>query len=342
MTKEEYLNIFNPTDYPDFLDKYLETATMKRLLHVTQFCGCDYPKLYQPAFLYTRYFHSLIVAYMTWHFSKNKKETIAALLHDIGTPCFAHTIDYVYGDYINQESSEKSLTEMCKRDPLIIEYLEKDGMTPQDLENLSKYHILENNSPRLCTDRLDGALHTETVWLNKGKPDELKAIYDDITILRNEDGLKEIGFQTLEKAELFFSYVGDYAIELQSNKVKFYMHYISAIIKAAIEKGIITIEMLYTYKEEDIVEILKNNFSSWEQFTEVSEIIETDNFEEASQWFNVTGPTKNRMINPLVNINGIPVRIENTNTYEVQKVLRKIKGNIVPTYAYVKGIKYPK
>ena len=39
---------------------------------------------------------------------------------------------------------------------------------------------------------------------------------------------------------------------------------------------------------------------------------------------------------------GIPVRIENTNTYEVQKVLRKIKGNIVPTYAYVKGIKYPK
>ncbi len=90
---------------------------------------------------------------------------------------------------------------MCKRDPLIIAYLEEDGMTPQDLENLSKYHILENNSP--------GALHTETVWLNKGKPDELKAIYDDITILRNEDGLKEIGFQTLEIAKLFFSYVGD-------------------------------------------------------------------------------------------------------------------------------------
>ena len=120
------------------------------------------------------------------------------------------------------------------------------------------------------------------------------------------------------------------------------MQYISAIIKAAIEKGIITIEMLYTYKEEDIVEILKKNFSSWEQFTEVSEIIETDNFEEASQWFNVTGPTKNRMINPLVNINGIPVRIENTNTYEVQKVLKKIENNKVPQYGYVKGIKYPK
>ena len=120
------------------------------------------------------------------------------------------------------------------------------------------------------------------------------------------------------------------------------MQYISAVIKSAIKKGIITIEMLYTYKEEDIVEILKKNFSSWEQFTEVSEIIETDDFEEASQWFNVTGPTKRRMINPLVNINGIPVRINTTETAEVQKVLRKIEDNIVPTYAYVKGIKYLK
>ena len=73
MTKNDYLNIFMPVDYPEFIDKYLETPTMKRLLNVTLFCGCDYPKLYQPAFLYTRYFHSLIVAYMTWHFTHNKK-----------------------------------------------------------------------------------------------------------------------------------------------------------------------------------------------------------------------------------------------------------------------------
>ncbi len=36
---------------------------------------------------------------MTWHFTHDKKETIAVLLHDVGTPCFAHCIDYVFGDY---------------------------------------------------------------------------------------------------------------------------------------------------------------------------------------------------------------------------------------------------
>lgn len=53
---------------------------------------------------------------MTWHFTHDKKETLAALLHDIGTPCFAHTIDFLLGDSINQESSEETLSDVIARD----------------------------------------------------------------------------------------------------------------------------------------------------------------------------------------------------------------------------------
>jgi len=106
---EDYLKLFIDKDYPYFLDKYLHTKTLERIKHVTQFCGCDYTKLYNIRFSYTRYDHSLVVAHMTWHFTKDKTSTIAALLHDAGTPCFAHCIDYVFGDYITQESSEKDI-----------------------------------------------------------------------------------------------------------------------------------------------------------------------------------------------------------------------------------------
>ena len=98
---EDYLAIFIDEEYTDFLDKYTTTSTLKRLKYVTQFCGCDYTKLYSPLFKYTRFNHSLVVAHMTWHFTHDKKETIVALLHDIGTPCFAHTIDLFLGDAIN-------------------------------------------------------------------------------------------------------------------------------------------------------------------------------------------------------------------------------------------------
>ena len=90
---DEYLNIFIDKEYPTFIDKYLNTKTLNRLKNITQFCGCDYTKLYSPKFLYTRFNHSLVVAHMTWHFTHQKDETIAALLHDVGTPCFAHCID---------------------------------------------------------------------------------------------------------------------------------------------------------------------------------------------------------------------------------------------------------
>ena len=80
----QYINLFIDKSYPDFIDKYLTTKTLTRLKYITQFCGCDYTKLYSPLFLYTRFDHSLVVAHMTWHFTHDKKETIVALLHDVG------------------------------------------------------------------------------------------------------------------------------------------------------------------------------------------------------------------------------------------------------------------
>jgi len=70
---KQYLELFIDDEYPNFIDKYLTTDTLNRLKNVTQFCGCDYTKLYSPLFKYTRFDHSLIVAHMTWHFTHNKK-----------------------------------------------------------------------------------------------------------------------------------------------------------------------------------------------------------------------------------------------------------------------------
>ena len=70
---------------------------------------------------------------MTWHFTHDKKETIAALLHDVGTPCFAHCIDYVLGDYANQESSEEKISNVVLQDKEILQFLKEDGINLVDL-----------------------------------------------------------------------------------------------------------------------------------------------------------------------------------------------------------------
>ena len=331
---QEYLNLFIDPDYPTFLDKYLKTKTLKRLQHVTQFCGCDYTNLYSPLFLYTRFDHSLVVAHMTYHFTHDKKEVIAALLHDIGTPAFAHTIDYVFGDYIHQESSEKNIIDMIKQDDELLKYLKEDSISLEELQDLTKYEILENKSPKLCTDRLDGVLHTCFIWLHTHSLEEIKEVYDDLIVLKNEDGKKEIGFQKKEMAEKFSGMVKNYAIALQENENKYTMEFVASVIKKGVEKGLITMEDLYKKKETDIVTILKQNFSTWEIFTETSMLLRTDT--KPSQFY-VSLNTKKRNVIPLVK--GKPItRITEVSkkAKEIQECIQEFQDTL---YAYIEKIK---
>lgn len=295
---QDYLKLFMDKEYPKFIDKYLKTKTLERLKHITQFCGCDYTKLYSPLFLYTRFDHSLVVAHMTWHFTHDKKETIVALLHDVGTPCFAHAIDYVFGDYLNQESSEKKITEIIKLDQELVTYLQEDGVSLNDLENFSHYPILENKSPKLCTDRLDGVLHTCFIWLHTHYLEQIKEIYDDLTVLVNEEGQKEIGFQHMNKAQNFVSMVYIYAKELQTNRNKYTMKFVSEMVKLAVNKNLITLDDLYTKKESEIVSIFKASFSSWKKFNNLTHLVCTPS--QPTNRFYISLESKKRNTIPLV------------------------------------------
>ena len=331
----EYINLFIDRKYPNFIDKYLETKTLKRLKYITQFCGCDYTKLYNPLFLFTRYDHSLVVAHMTWRFTHNKKETIVALLHDVGTPCFAHCIDYVFGDYINQESSEKNICDIIMEDNELLAYLKQDGLTLEDFSDFSNYPILENKSPQLCTDRLDGVLHTCYIWLHTHSLNQIKEVYDNMVVLENEFGSPEIGFQDLEVAEKFVSMVYIYAKELQGNKDKYVMKYISEIVKLAFEKKLIFLDDLYTKTEKEICDIIATSFISWNHFNETSTLIKTE--EKPNNYFYISFDTKKRNTIPLLSTpNGIKRIIDTSN--KSKKIYDDLKLYKDSKYAYAETI----
>ena len=331
---KDYLNLFIDKDYPHFLDKYLETKTLKRLKYITQFCGCDYTNLFSPRFLYTRYDHSLVVAHMTWHFSHNKTETIAALLHDIGTPCFAHCIDYVFGDYLSQESSEKNIIDMIKKDSKLLNYLKEDNITLEELNDLTKYPILENSSPKLCTDRLDGVLHTCYIWLHTHSLKEIKEVYDNIIVLTNEEGNPEIGFNDQQVAEKFTSMVFIYAKELQGNTDKYVMKYISEIVKLAASKKLIALEDLYNKKEREIVDIFSSNFPSWKKFNQATLLNRTE--KEPSNFY-ISFNTKKRNTIPIVKTPDGNKRINNISqkSNNIYLTLEKYHDT---KYAYIESI----
>lgn len=332
---ENYIQIFVDKEYPSFLDKYLKTKTLNRLQYVTQFCGCDYTKIYSPRFLYTRYSHSLVVAHMTWHFTHDKKESIAALLHDVGTPCFAHTIDYVLEDYVNQESSEKNIIEVIKQDEELLSYLKEDGILIEELKDLSIFPILENKSPKLCTDRLDGVLHTSFIWLHTHSLEEIKKVYEALVVLENEEGKKELGFLEEEKAILFLKMVFEYAIALQKCEDKYTMKYVSEIVKKAISNHFFTLEDLYQKKESEIVHIFEKNFSSWTSFCNATFVCRSKTKPEN---FFVSLDTKKRCVIPLLKQKNEVKRVIEV-LEETKKIIVKIQMFHDAKYCFLDKIK---
>ncbi len=326
----KYVDLFIDQIYPSFIDKYLNTKTMSRLKSITQFCGCDYTKLYSPRYLFTRYEHSLVVAHMTWHFTHDKKQTLAALFHDIGTPCFAHTIDLVFNDYLNQESSEKKITTLIQQDHEFMTYLKEDNMKLADFQDLSIYPILENKSPQLCTDRLDGVFHTCYIWLHTHSLEQIKEVYDDMTIVTNELNLPEIGFQHQRIAEKFVGMVFVYAIELQSSRNKYVMGYISQLVTAAFHKGKLTKEDLYNKKETEIISLFQENFPSWNIFKQTTLLSKS---EQKPKEYAVKFETKKRNTIPLVKRKRIIDISENA-----KKKYQKINDFKEENYGYIPNI----
>ena len=334
MTFNDYLKIFIDNDFPEFLQKYLYTDTLRILRGRSQFCGCDYTKVYSPRLFYTRFHHSIITALINYHFTQDKKSTIASLLHDRNTPCFAHTIDYILGDYNIQESSESFHEDVLFQDYELLKMLKDDKIDVAEIIDLKSYPILENKSPKLCADRLDGVLHTCTIWLHTHSLNDIAKIFSDLTILEDNDKL-EIGFKSEEFALKFAEMVLVYAKELQSNKDKFVMQYLCDVIKTLIDRGIITFEDLYTKQESEILAKI-STLPSWEKFQNATCVISSDTKPRDS--YSVSIDVKKRNVIPLVDINGNPLRI-NELSEEAKRIYEEIENYHDKKYGFVRGLK---
>lgn len=334
MTFNDYLKIFIDKDFPEFLQKYLDTDTLRMLKSRSQFCGCDYTKIYNPTFYYTRFHHSIIVALINYYFTRDKKSTIASLFHDRKTPCFAHVIDYVLGDYKNQESSESIKKNVLLQDKELLKMLKEDKIEVEELEDLSKYPILENKSPRLCADRLDGVLHTCAIWLSTHSLSEINEVFQGLSVI-DDNGSLELGFTNVEKALKFSRMVMVYAKELQGNRDKFVMQYICDMIKLLIGEGLITFENLYIKGENEIVSLLEK-FPSWKNFKNATSVISSDI--KPTFDYSVSIDVKKRNVIPLIDLNGNIARINEVND-EAKKIYEEINEYHDKKYAYIRGLK---
>lgn len=300
---KEYFKILND-EIPDFLYDYINTKPMMRLNTVSALVGSDYVKFINVNFPYTSLSHSIGVALINWHFTHNKKQTIAGLFHDIATPAFKHCIDFLNGDYEKQESTEGLTTKIISDSEEIMALLKRDGISLEEVNDYKIYPIADNDTPKLSSDRLEYTFSDAFSMTNAFSLEDIKEIYNNITVLKNEDGIDELGFTDVKIAEKFEEGASKLWFLIQSNEDKLKTQFIADIVKKMNENDLIHKSDLYELSEAEIIDKIQNC-----EYKEISEafkkFIEVEKINEGEvpteDGYTVSLKVKKRYIVALVN-----------------------------------------
>lgn len=313
-------------EFPEFLEKYINLPILTRLKGVGLLCGTDWTPFFKNNFFYSRFDHSVGVALITWHFTGDRAQTIAGLLHDVSTPAFSHVSDFRKGDALTQTATEDDNGSMLAGSKELLECLKQDGLTLEQVNDYHRYPVCDNEVPQLSADRLEymfpsGAALAGTWSLKESFTlQEIEKIYGDLVLCKNEDGIMELGFKTMQIAELYYRRVLDIAYFLQKNEDKMAMQFPAGILNMAVELGILTEEDFFNLSEKEIIQKLDDLVKEHSSVKKEDAFTENSSIEKLCVYFrtyrtftqikrsdtpldghyNVSLEVKKRYINPLV------------------------------------------
>ncbi len=308
-------------EMPGFIVEFAKVKEMQRLKDVGMNCGCEYTRFdrFKNLRPYSRFDHSIGVALIIWNFTRDQKQSIAGLLHDIATPVFAHTIDFLNGDHEKQESTETATASLINSSHEIQSLLAKYEVALPDIINYHLYPIADNDSPKLSADRLEYTLGN---MYNYGFASlaEIKSIYEDLGVGIVE-GQHELLFKSKAKALLFSEYMVDCSNIYICDEDRFAMQALADLIAKAITNEVITREDLYLDEKtiigkfESDVELLR----VWNEYRSYSKI--HSSAYKLSDRYSVKVSAKRRYINSMIENIGRVMDIDAS----LQKQIRMIE-----------------
>lgn len=254
---KDYYKILSP-DFPEWMNEYIETERMLKQQYISCTCGKVYSKLFNMSD-YNSLEHSIAVALIIWNFTHDKKQTLSGLFHDIATPAFKHCVDFLNGDYMNQESTEELTKVLISESKDIMELLKRDNIKLEEVCDYHIYPIADNETPMLSADRLEYSFSNDVLVFGTNTLEEVKEIYNDIEVQINENGIEELGFKTKKIARKFVKNTSRLSVLYRDDATRFYMQVIADIFKKISQEGLITKRDLYDLKEEEVIEIVKKS-----------------------------------------------------------------------------------
>ena len=122
--------------------------------------------------------------------------------------------------------------------------------------------MADNEIPHLSADRLEYMYPSGLALDGSWTLDEIRYTYNDLAVLKNEDSIDELGFRSIEAAELYCEKFCDIGHILQLNENKLCLHLLGQVMNRAVDCGILQETDFMTLSEKAVLEKLEAGFGA--------------------------------------------------------------------------------
>lgn len=336
---DEVRNYFNIlcSDFPEWLLDYINTPEMQRIGGISMSCGTDYSKIFNVRYWHSNLDHSVGVALIIWHFTHDKKQTLAGLFHDIANPVFKHCVDFLNNDHERQESIDDRIYDILRNSTEIKHLLNRDGIKFEEVDDYKLYPIADNDTPKLSADRFEYTFSSGLVFYRVWELDEIKRCYENVIIAKNEEGIDELCFKDVDVCEKYIKTISKLWPHWIDNDDKIVMQFIADILKAMIEGGYLTVDDIYAISEQEVINRILSCPDKYiaESFKKLQNATTVHNSDvQVDEKYCVNVKAKRRYIVPLVIKDKVAIRINHVSNSAKSDIENYLKFNTTK-FAYL-------
>ena len=216
------------------------------------------------------------------------------------------------GDSEKQESTEERTTDIIRNSKEIMSLLNRDGIKLEEVDDYKIYPIADNDTPRLSADRFEYTFASGLTFFRVWELDKIRKMYNNIVVVKNEDGLEELAFKDKEICEEYIHTLSRLWPEWVSDKDRTVMQFLADMCKSMSNAGYLTIDDLYTLSESEIISkfltcddtYLSDGFR---RFQNADKVFKSDELVDGKYCVNIKAKT--RYVVPLVVTDSGPLRI---------------------------------
>ena len=230
----------------------------------------------------------------------SKGTYIRSLINDLGTylGCYATMTELTRTKQGKFEIEDSYSLEQIKNN-------EYKLLSIDEVLDYKIYPIADNKKPKLSADRFEYSVSTRLIWDKTFSLSDIRYIWSDITVLENEDGIIEMGFNHVKNAEKLVETACYTAKSFQLNENKLSLQFLADLLKKMIEKKLVTYDELYTIDEAELINRITNSNETkikeiWEYYTKMDSVLRSDEIVPGK--YCIGFKVKGRFINPLVKV----------------------------------------